>query len=135
MDERVAKGAIDQARRMSKGILNGHRTPGIFKRQRWFACTGVILLDANLNVLKLREILRYRRQEVDFAFLNQHHDRHASDGFRHGSDAKDRVGLHRSAFLAVLIAERFEKDGFTIASYQQDRSGNCAFINIAWKNW
>src|SRR5262249_55135935 len=84
-------------------------------------------------ILEFRKVRRQRIVDLNLAFLGQHHERHGCDRLGHGSDAEDRIALHRNALLAILETERLEIGDLAVAGDQYDSPWNRTLVDIRLK--
>lgn len=106
VDEIVPVLAVHQPRGVPQQILHDHRPALWLEGQGSFAADDVGLLDSNLQILELGQVLRDRRQQIELAFLDEHHRRNRDDRLGHRRKPEDRVDFHRDLFFAVLITDR-----------------------------
>ena len=55
--------------------------------------------------MKIRNVLAYRRIQVDLSRFHHLHDSDISEQFRYGADAIDRVSGGRNFVFGILITE------------------------------
>ena len=88
-------------------------------------------LDQHFRILELGDVLRHRVIEQKIAFLVEHHYGEAGDGFAHGADAEDGIGLHGFRSFAVHHSLGLEPCHAASTRHQRDSARDLLVVDAA----